>query len=179
MKYISLLRGINVSGQKSVKMNDLRVLYENLGLRNVITYIQSGNVIFDATGNIASLADKIEKAIQKKYKFHVPVEIRTRQEFLSIIKNCPLKFLDLDANGAKVLVVFLSDFPSKDHISNIMQHVAESEKLIFNNREAYLYCPNGHGKSKLSNKFLEQKLKIRATTRNWKTVVKLLELSAD
>jgi uncharacterized protein (DUF1697 family) len=81
MKYISILRGINVSGQKKINMTDLKSLYELLGFQNVVTYIQSGNVIFDAeVTNKTDLKARIEKTIEEKYEFHVPVEIRTNHE---------------------------------------------------------------------------------------------------
>ncbi len=178
MKYISILRGINVSGQKKIKMGDLKSLYELMGFQDVVTYIQSGNVIFDATaGNEFELKSRIEKSIEKKYKFHVPVEIRTNRKFENIIKNCPFGSVDLAAEGTKVLVTFLSSIPAKDKITELLKHVVAPEKLVFSGRDVYLYCPNGYGKSKLSNTFIENKLKVKATTRNWKSVHKLFELS--
>ena len=178
MKYISILRGINVSGQKKVIMGDLKSLYELLGFQNVVTYIQSGNVIFDASvKNKADLKTKIEEAIEEKYKFHVPVEIRTNREIENIIKNSPIGSVDLVEDGTKVLVTFLSSKPSEVKISALQKYVAAPEKLVVVGKEVYLYCPNGYGKSKLSNTFLEHKLGIEATTRNWKTVHKLYELS--
>lgn len=178
MKYISILRGINVSGQKKIKMADLKSLYELLGFKNVVTYIQSGNVIFDVeTKNITELKATIEQTIQEKYGFHVPVAIRTNQEIADIIRNSPFGSVNLAKDGAKILVTFLSSKPAEANISSIQQYVASSEKLFVIEKEAYLYCPNGHGKSKLSNIFLERKLGVEATTRNWKSVHKLYELS--
>lgn len=178
MKYISILRGINVSGQKKIKMLELKSLYESLGFKNVVTYIQTGNVIFDSSDkSIPDLKSKIEKAIDKQFKFHVPVEIRTRLELKNIIKNSPFGPVDLENEGAKVLVTFLSSTPTKTNISNINKYVVAPEKLAVKGKEVYLYCPNGYGKSKLSNNFLEKKLGVEATTRNWTSVLKLYELS--
>jgi len=102
MRYISILRGINVSGQKKIKMADLTSLYELLSFRNVVTYIQSGNVIFDAeTKDKAELKARIEETIEKRYKFHVPVEIRTNREIENIIKNSPFRSIDLVEDGSK------------------------------------------------------------------------------
>jgi len=180
MKYISILRGINVSGQKKIKMGNLNSLYESLDFQNVVTYIQSGNVIFDATiKNKADLKTKIEEAIAKKYKFHVPVEIRTNREIGDILKNCPFGSVDLLGYGTKVLVTFLSSKPSEVRVSDIQKCVVAPEKLVLRGKEVYLYCPNGFGKSKLSNTFLEHKLGVEATTRNWKSVHKLYELSIE
>jgi len=180
MRYISILRGINVSGQKKIKMADLTSLYELLSFRKVVTYIQSGNVIFDAeTKDKSELKSRIEKTIEARYKFHVPVEIRTNGEIENIIKNSPFGTIDLVENGTKVLVTFLSSKPADVKVSDIQKYVAAPEKLLVKGKEVYLYCPNGYGKSKLSNTFLERKLGVEATTRNWKTVHKLYELSSQ
>lgn len=178
MKYISILRGINVSGQKKIKMIGLMSLYENLGFENVTTYIQSGNVIFDSKEkNKAILKSKIEKAIENNYKFYVPVEIRTNHEISKIIEECPFGSVDLVENGTKVLLTFLSSTPEKSNINDLLKYVNSPEQLVVKGKEAYLYCPNGYGKSKLSNNFIEKKLGVDATTRNWKSVHKLYELS--
>ena len=174
MKYISILRGINVSGQKKIKMSELKSLYELLGFQNVVTYIQSGNVIFDtAVKKKTDLKAMIEKAIEEKYKFHVPVEIRTNREIANIIKNCPFGSVDLVENGTKILVTFLASNPSEAMIADVLKYVVAPEELVVRRKEVYLYCPNGYGKSKLSNTFLEHKLGIETTTRNWKSVHKL------
>ena len=166
-KYISMLRGINVSGQKKVKMDDLRAIYESLGFHNVITYIQSGNVIFECQNtNKTELKEKIEKSIEEKFEFQVPVEIRTERELENILNNSPFGPIDLADEGTKYLVTFLSAIPSKSKVSEIQQFTAATEKLFIHGHEVYLYCPNGYGKSKLSNNFLEKKLGIEATTRN-------------
>ncbi len=178
MKYISILRGINVSGQKSIKMADLKLLYKDLGFENIVTYIQSGNVIFDtAIKNPSEIKSLIEKAIHRKYKFDVPVLLRTNKQLDKVIAQCPFKNIDYNVDGAKVLVTFSSVTPSKQNIDMIQQYVAPTEKLVAAGKEIYLYCPNGYGKSKLSNAFLEARLNIEATTRNMKSVKKLHELS--
>ena len=178
MKYISILRGINVSGQKKIKMADLKSLYELLGFQNVVTYIQSGNVIFDAAvKNKTDLKARIEETIEEKYKFHVSVEIRTNREIEDIIKNNPFGSINLVEDGTKILVTFLSTKPAEVKVSDIQKCVVAPEKLLVRGKEVYLYCPNGYGKSKLSNTFFEHKLGVEATTRNWKSVHKLYELS--
>jgi uncharacterized protein (DUF1697 family) len=178
MKAVSLLRGINVSGQKKITMADLTSLYEALGFQQVSTYIQSGNVIFSHAGlKTHILSEQIEQAIEKRYRFQVPVEIRTHKELDAIIKNCPFGPVDLEKEGTKLLLSFLSDRPSPENVARLMEYVKEPEKLVLQGKQVYLYCPNGYGKSKLSNSFLEQKLGVNATTRNWKTVHKLHELS--
>ncbi|MDH3975803.1 MAG: DUF1697 domain-containing protein [Deltaproteobacteria bacterium] len=180
MKYISLLRSINVSGQKKIKMADLRALYDGLGYEKVITYIQSGNVIFDSsekkTGGIKSA---IESAIEVEYGFHVPVHIGRVEEYEEIINRCPFEEASLEENGSKILISFLSSVPEESKIIELMKYAKLPERLIVNGSVVFLYCPNGYGRSKLSNSFLESKLSVEATTRNWKTVRKLYELSTQ
>lgn len=181
MKYISILRGINVSGQKKIKMADLKILYEKQGFENVITYIQSGNVVFESNSekNIEALRKIIEKAIKEEYLFYVPVDIRTNKELEQIIQKCPYQEAKEDDNGTKVLVTFLQSMPSEEKKELLFTYVKPPERLIIQGREAYLYCPNGYGKSKLSNTFIEKKICITSTTRNWKSVKKLYELSVE
>ncbi len=139
-KYVSILRGINVSGQKKIKMADLKALYESLDFQNVVTYIQSGNVIFDTlVENKDDLKITIEKAIEEKYKFHVPVEIRTNNEIENIISNCPFGSVNLAEDGTKVLVTFLSSEPEEVMASDIQKYVVALEKLVVRGKEVYLY----------------------------------------
>ena len=179
MTYISLLRGINVSGQKKIVMKDLKVIYESLGYKCVITYIQSGNVIFNSDESVETIIVIIEDAIKNKYGFEVPVEVRTLNDFENIIKNCPFFDLDLVEEGTRMMVTFLDNYPKEEHIKKLMSYVKEPERLVIEGREAYLHCPNGYGKTKLSNNFLENKLKVRATTRNWKSVNNLHVLAKE
>lgn len=159
-------------------MADLKSLYENIGFEEVTTYIQSGNVIFESKKiKKTDLKSTIEKVIEKKYKFHVPVEIRTSKELKTIIENCPYEEAMIEDNGTKILVTFLQTLPSTKKIKILTEYVKAPEKLTVQGREVYLYCPNGYGRSKLTTTFLENKLAVSATTRNWKTVRKLHELS--
>lgn len=172
--YISMLRGINVSGQKKIKMEELKKLYESLGFKNVQTYIQSGNVIFDFSDtNISKLINKIEQKIKKSFNFDVPVLIRTKNDLQKLIANNPFTKKD----SSKLYVTFLSDTPIKSPLDEITKIKDKSEEFIISGKEIYLFYPNGYGRSKLTNNYFERKLKLSATTRNWKTVNKLLELS--
>ncbi len=176
--YISILRGINVSGQKKILMTDLKALYEGLGFKNVTTYIQSGNVICNTGKPLAGkqLAQKIEEAIFKKYGFEVPVIIRTVDEMKNVLAANPLlKEKNIDVE--KLHVTFLEEAPSADRIKLTKDLDYSADKFIILGKEVYLYCPNGYGTSKLSNTFFESKLQVKATTRNWKTVNQLVALA--
>ena len=172
--FISMLRGINVSGKNTIRMEELRELYETLGFKKVQTYVQSGNVIFETSDtNPSELATKIEKKIRQKFTFDVPVFIRTKSVFEKLIKNSPFNGKD----PTRLHVTFLSDKPTKPPIEEISAAKAENEELSIIGKEIYLFCPNGYGNTKLSNSFFERKLKVRATTRNWKTVNTLFSLA--
>ncbi len=176
--FISILRGINVSGQKSIQMTDLKALYEELEFKEVITYIQSGNVIFKTEVKMSNqyLSAKIKHAIHKKYYFDVPVIIRTVEEMKHAISVNPFpkeKNIDLE----KLHVTFLAETPEQPRLESIRNIDYSPDKFMVIGKEVYLYCPNGYGITKLSNTFFENKLKVSATTRNWKTVNKLVELA--
>jgi len=176
--YISILRGINVSGQKLIRMEDLRKLYEGLGFTDVTTFIQSGNVIFNTVHAVSenSLSEKIEKAIEEKYSFFVPVIIRTADEIQAILLSNP--FLDEeDIDREKLHVTFLDEVPNPALSADIKANNPSPDRFVIKGRDVYLYCPGGYGNTKLSNTFFEKKLKVHATTRNWKTVGKLAELA--
>jgi uncharacterized protein (DUF1697 family) len=175
--FISILRGINVSGQRKIQMTDLKALYEALKFTNVITYIQSGNVIFKSkSASDQKLAKRIEDAIYERYNFNVPVIIRTVEEMEHAISVNPfLKQSKIDIE--KLHITFLAEIPEQENVESIRNINYSPDKFIIIDKEVYLYCPNGYGITKLSNNFFEQKLKIKATTRNWRTVNKLFEMA--
>jgi uncharacterized protein (DUF1697 family) len=177
--YISILRGINVSGQNIIKMDALRKSYENLGFQSVSTYVQSGNVIF--TGNKAKLdelAQTITLQIKKDFGFDVPVIVLTIDNLKQIIDSNP--FLNSsDKDKTFLHFTFLSLKPQKIDFKTIEEKKLNGEEISFADNAVYLYCPNGYGKSKLSNNFLESKLKVGATTRNWKTTNELLKIAQE
>lgn len=176
--FISILIGINVSGQKKILMTDLKTLYESIKLKEVITYIQSGNVIFKSSESLSDLgfAAKIEKAIHKKYGFEVPVITRTEDDIQKIVSTNPfLKEKNMDPK--KLHVTFLSEIPSAENVKSTESISYSPDRFIISRKEIYLHIPVSYGETKLSNNFFEKKLKVRATTRNWNTVNKLLELA--
>ena len=177
--YISILRGINVGSHNKIQMTDLKKLYEDLKLKHVITYIQSGNVIFTASKeNDEKLARKIEDSIYSKYSIDVPVIIRSEEEMKKIVaSNAMLQ--DATVNKEKLHVTFLATLPDKTKVESIKHLDYSPDKFIIMGKEIFLYCPNGYGITKLSNNFFENKLKVKATTRNWKTVNKLVDIAAD
>jgi uncharacterized protein (DUF1697 family) len=176
--YIAMLRGINVSGYKIIPMLRLRESFEALGYKGVKTYIQSGNIIFDAgRDSSVSAAKRIEAKILSVFGHAVPVIVRTERELAGIIAANP--FLKQKAiDPTKLHVTFLEKAPIADGVKKLESRDAGSDRFHVVGREAYLYCLNGYGVTKLSNTAIEKAFSIRATTRNWKTVNKLAELAS-
>lgn len=175
--FISMLRGINVSGQKLIKMNDLKNLYESFGFEEVITYVLSGNVIFKSDErDTALLARDLAAKIKEAFAFDVDIIIKTVSEFQLIIDKNPY-VQDLNKAVSGIYITFLSSMPDKVDVKAIKSKRQVDEDVEFFNEAIYLYCPGGYGKTKLTNNFFESKFKVVATTRNWKTVNALLEIA--
>jgi uncharacterized protein (DUF1697 family) len=177
MVYISLLRGINVSGQKKIQMTELKSLYESLGFENITTYIQSGNVVFSSNENDElKLAKLISDKIREDFSYEVNVIIRSKEYWKDLIAKNP--FLKKDNTDIKKMhVTILSQMPVKIEAEIFDQAKSDTEEYAIKEREIYLYFPDGYGRTKLSNNFIENKLKIAATTRNWNTVTKLMDIA--
>jgi len=166
--YVALLRGINVGGNRKVPMSDLRALHGTLGHSDVRTYIQSGNVVFDAkAGQPARVRAAIEKAIEGEFGFDVTVLLRTPAELAAVVKRNPF--------GAEAYVTFLDAPADPKLVKQIGPAPFTPDEFAAHGREVFVRCPNGYGNTKLNNNFFERKLATKATTRNWKTVTTLLE----
>jgi len=175
-KFIALLRGINVSGQKKIKMSDLKLLFEEMSFQNVQTYIQSGNVIFSSEEiSNKKLETNISSGIIRKFGFDVQVFILSQEEIEYTLKNNP--FIKKKKDSERLYVTFLSDAPSKENIQklNLIDYTPEEYKI--DGKLVYLFLSNGAGKAKLNNNLIEKKLKVSGTTRNWKTVKAFSELA--
>jgi uncharacterized protein (DUF1697 family) len=175
--YVALLRGINVSGHRMIKMEELKNVLSELNFTNIRTYIQSGNIIFETPKTDSNYLEKqIGEKILKHFGFSVPVIIRSRPEMETIHKNNP--FLGKRSEPAdKLHVTFLPEQPDPDNLKKIEDGSYLPDEFSVSGREVYLFCPGGYGNTKLSNQFFENKLKLTATTRNWKTIETLLLMS--
>ena len=175
--YIALLRGINLGGHKIVKMDQLRKTFEELGFADVKTYIQSGNVVFKAPAQIpAKLAKRIEERVLHQFGFPVAVMVKTAAEIGEVISNNPL----LQKKGIEVTmlhVTFLSCAPDKSALKLLDAAAVAPDQFRCSGQAVYLHCPNGYHATKLGNNVLAKMLKVGATTRNWKTVNELWEMS--
>jgi uncharacterized protein (DUF1697 family) len=174
--YVALLRGINVSGQKMIKMDHLKSFFESMKLQNMRTYIQSGNVLFESAEKDAqSLTKKIEKGIEDTYSFQVSVILRTVDELESVISQSPYKLEEMKETDS-LYVSFLAEAPTSEAIEKCMTFQNDLDEFIIQNREVYILIHKSYGNSQFSNNFLEKKLKVVATTRNWATVNKLISM---
>jgi len=177
--YISLLRGINVSGQKKINMKELKALYEEAGFQNVQTYIQSGNVVFQSKKSTArTLSRKIETLIREHYAFDVAAVVLSPQELDKVIVGNPFA-KEKDFEEGKMYICFLNEAPKQDLVEKIRDVRYGSDRFVINNAIIYLFVPGGYGNTKLNNNFFESKLKVVGTTRNWNTVNKLAEMAQD
>ena len=179
MRYIALLRGLNVAGQNKIKMIDLKNMLESIGFKHVKTYIQSGNVIFDYENiDTLKLANEIEKKVSETFGVLIKIFIFTKEELGNIVNNNPFvkePNIELD----KLHVTIMLDIPEPNLVLSLDIKKEENEKFTIISREVYLYCPNGYGRTKLTNSMFEKKFKTFATTRNWRTINNLLEMAED
>ena len=175
-RFVSLFRGINVGGNKSVRMDALKELHETLGLQEVATYIQSGNVVFSSGGeDVTQIQKEIEDAFAKKFGFQAKVMVRTAGEFNVIIENNP--FQNQPMKESKwVVAMFLANDPISTALEDIQKTYTGLEVLHIMGHEVFIYYPEGIGRSKLTNTFLEKKLKAVGTARNWNTVLRLQKM---
>ena len=170
--FIALLRGINVGGKNLLSMKDLSALFVKAGCEDVRTYIQSGNVIFSCDAALAAkLPAEIGAAILKRFGFEPPVVLRSADELGRVAAGNP--FITHEAQTLHV--AFLAQTPEKKAASSL--EAKPPDEFALKGREIYLRCPNGYGKTKLTNAYFDARLKTVSTVRNWKTVLKLLEMA--
>lgn len=175
--YVAFLRSINVGKVNKISMDDLIVLFKKLAHKNIKTYLNTGNVIFDSLlSNTIDLESEISKIILEELELEIEVIVRVKEDLESIISKYDLESIDgknryitllkseLDNESKSVLEAEIEKFKKKDDLFSIL------------NTEVNLYIPNGYGKTKLNNKFIEKKSKVYATTRNINTLEKILKL---
>jgi uncharacterized protein (DUF1697 family) len=176
-KWISLLRGINVGGSKKILMSDLKKLYEDLGYSQVSTYIQSGNVLFSAdekkTGSQHSAA--IETAILKELEFEIPVITLSIEEVKHLLEKNPL-MQEKNPDPEHMHLALFQSAPDPASLKVPDPAVYAPDHFVLYKNAAFVYCPNGYGKTKLTNTFFEKKTGMAATSRSLRTMMKLAEL---
>jgi uncharacterized protein (DUF1697 family) len=175
--YAALLRGVNLGSRNKVSMGDLRALFEALGHEDVSTYVQSGNVVFTAReGDAARLAKAIERRIERELGLQIAVLLRSKTQLARIVAGNP--FAPKEPDPTRLHVTFLAGTPPRAAVRELNAGDFAPDALRVKGAEVYLHTPQGYGRSKLSGGFFEKQLGVVTTTRNWRTVTKLAELTA-
>lgn len=180
-RYAALLRGINVGGHRKVPMAELRELLTELGHRHVVTYLQSGNAVFtsDADDDEQALTAQLERAIEQHFGFQVDCLVRSGAYLSAVADACPFPAAQLA--GKQLHVTFFSQTVPPERFAALDAAARLPEEFRLGDRALYLYAPNGIGRSKLAEALANPGLYkgVTATSRNWNTVVKLVELTRD
>jgi len=174
--YVALLRGINVGGKNLLPMAALVEMFGKVGCTQVKSYIQSGNVIFSATASCAAgLPEELADKIHTKFKFRPPVVLRSAEALAAVAKQNP--FLAAGVEEDFLHVGLLADTPAAARVKLLDGNRSPGDRFDIRSSEIYLHLPNGMGKTKLTNAYFDSTLQTVCTFRNWRTVLKLVELS--
>ena len=173
---IVLLRGINVGGKRKILMGDLRKLLAENGYTEIRTYIQSGNILLESDKEMDTekIGVHIQKLIEKTYGFVVPTVVLSFEDLKNAHTNNPFPTPKLETTSLHLTI--LQSTPDSKLVETITDFDAGTDRFIIKDQFVYLCCEGKYHKSKLTNNFFEKKLKVPATTRNWRTVGKLLEM---
>ena len=174
--FVALLRGINVGGKSLISMAELRALVTSLGFEDVATYIQSGNVVFRSpTAGEGAVVAKLEREIAGAFAVSPSVLVRTPAQLEAIAASNP--YLSRKADLSKLHVVFLDRPPAARTASELDPERSPPDEFTLQGREIFLHLPHGAGRSKLKLDYFERVLGVRATQRNWNTLLELLALA--
>lgn len=174
--YIALLRAVNLAGRNKVAMEDLRALFAEAGGEEVATYLQSGNVIFRcARVSAGDIVHGVEERLRTDLGLGVTVLLRTKAQLAHVVAANP--FATSEREESHLHVTFLAEPPERARVRELEAKPFEPDEFRVVGEEVYLRCPNGYGRSKLTNAHFEKHLGVAATTRNWRTVTKLAELA--
>ena len=176
--YLALLRGINVGGRNRVPMNELKAAMEASDFRNVATYLQSGNVLFESPrDDRRALAEQLQTLIKEHFDTTTPVVLRTLDELERTVSRNP--FLD-DEDDPKLLhVLFLDGAPDEEDIEKLDPERSPGDRFAVDGHDVFVHYPHGSGRSKLTLDYVERVLGVTATGRNWNTVTRLHALMTD
>ncbi|QZT37933.1 DUF1697 domain-containing protein [Halosquirtibacter xylanolyticus] len=175
--YIVLLRGINIGNHHKVKMAELRSQLESVGFLNVQSYIQSGNVIFEsAILNKTQIKQKLIALLSTHYDFDIPIQVYTKRDLQHIIDNNPYDSSS-EEKVKQLHVTLLSSSPSLELIDVLAKIDTANDTFEVINNAVYIHCEGPYHKTKLGNSFIEKKLSCEATTRTWRTIIKIMTIT--
>lgn len=174
--HLALLRGINVSGHNMIKMDALKTALENIGFQNVVTYIQSGNVFVDSEEeNGASVAFTIKQEIFKVFGHEVPIVVIGKDDLTACFNNSPY-INEPEADLKKLYVAFISKELNASAMNELKISQFKPDEASIDGSRIYIKYAVGAGKTRLDQKYIEKKLNVTATIRNWNTVTNLLSM---
>lgn len=177
--HVALLRAINVGGRNRVSMSDLRALLTDVGVANVRTLLQTGNVVFEGAGRSpAELESLLERAASDRLGLDTAFLVRTAREWQELVAANPFS-AEAESDPAHLVVMPLKNAPAADRLAELETAIVGREVVRARGRELYLVYPDGIGRSKLTIALIERKLATRGTARNWNTAVKLATLAAS
>ncbi len=176
-RYVALLRGINVGGRNRLPMADLAAIFTDLGCTRVRTWIQSGNVVFEAGAALArQIPGRVAEGIAARHALTVPVVLRSAAELQAVAKRHPLA---AGADASCLAVMFLARRPTAAAAAALDPQRSPGDTFRLIGREVFLCCPGGMARSKLTNACFDKALGTVSTTRNWRTVRKLAEMTGE
>ena len=176
---VAFLRGVNMTGHNTIRMTELADMFKKAGFKDALTYIQSGNVVFSDHGepDEARIEQIIGKALNKRFGYDISVMVRGSGDLKRILLDDPFISPGDYSDSAHHAVIFLKELPSADQLKKLDGVDYPPDKFGISGKEIYIWCPNGFGKTKLYTNFFENRLKIKGTARNLKTINNLIELS--
>ena len=175
-RYVALLRSVNVAGHGRIAMNELRASFDALGYTGVTTYIQTGNVLFTTGSKSESgIAAAIEQRLAEDFGDSPAVLVRSVPDLLRIGTASP--YAKAGANPSRHHVTFLATRPSKAALDALALPQSGRDELVVDGKEVYVHTPDGYAQTKYTGTFLERRLGVVSTTRNWNTVTKLCDLA--
>ncbi|MGW4463792.1 DUF1697 domain-containing protein [Micromonospora sp. NPDC004704] len=176
-RYVAFLRAVNIGGESSMVMADLKQVFVSCGFDGVATYIQSGNVVFGSPADDeAAILAEIHRGIKDRWGKDVPVLLRSLPELDAMIAANP--YLGENSDYTKLLVTLLTHDPGADKQDALASPSGETGTVALVGRDVFVHVPDGYGRSKLSNAFVERRTGVVGTTRNWRSVLKLRDMAA-
>jgi len=174
--YIALFRGINIGGANILPMKELTSILAGLGLRDIRTYIQSGNVLFRSDDDAASLAGDIGATVRERYGFEPKVMLLEKADMERAVRSNP--FPEAESNPKTLHLAFLDSIPANPDLEGLQKLSANGEEFRLSGKLFYLHAPGGVGRSKLAAA-MEKRLGVPITARNWRTVLKLRDMAEE
>lgn len=174
--FVAFLRGINVSGKNLIKMDELKRAAENAGFMEVITYLQSGNLVFRSQETDPEiLRNRLLETISSRFGLNIQLLMMDEQKLKRIAGQHPFGAIPETAYG-RCFVTMLAEIAERSSLEALEVYTQKDEKIWYDGESIYLFCPQGYGRTKLNNNLIEKKLRMMATTRNWNTMLEMSKL---